>query len=446
MGPKTSTPSGEGGEEWELRRAADVRVWEDKTSYERVDGERMSKRRKSDGSWMVWVRNMEESGLAWVEKKLKNENWKGSILDDTNVSILQEAFAQTKHTPSASATTASKPVLKEHDTQLTVRENHCKELVPFVDQSDSQQEVAIETVPIADNALIVVSGEELAGEKDEEVTEIVLTDATPTLLDEILDRKLLTDGVQNHGVNLLQIPIKLVEPAAITTSAESSPYTDLDDTPVDPEKGIAQGLAFVRRNSVTAKSGRSARSSDLDSPAQVKPLSNSGKLKLIENLGDFIEELEHEPSNPDLKKSPVLKVLQPTTADLIADIKDRLHGFVGVEEQGDESSTAGKPEAVLQKPSSPLFKALPGVDEKKTVGNEFSSDDDTPSGDEAVSDSDSDSAFEIFPPAEPPKMKLHPPVKLDVQHFGKKLGTPVQLPDNKVSSLQGEILTATEKS
>ena len=434
MGPKTSTSSAEVGEEWELRRAADVRIWEDKTSYERVDGERMSKRRKSDGSWMVWVKNIEESGLAWVEKKLKNENWKGSILDDTNVSILQEAFAQMKPTPSTSATTDSKSILKKHGTQLAVRENYCKELVPFVDQSDSLQETTIETVHIADNALTVASGEELAVAEDEEVTEIVLSDAT--LLKDILD------GVQNHGVDRLQIPIKLVEPAAITASAESSPYTDLDDTPVDPEKGIAFALAFARRNSV--KSSLSANSDDLDSPAEVKLQSTSGKLNNIENLGDFIEELQNEPSNPNLKKSPVMKILQPTTADQVSDIKDRLHGFVRDEEQG-ESSTAEKHEVVGHKRGPPLFKALPGADEKKRLRNEFSSDDDA-SGDEVVSDSDSDCGFEIFPPAEPPKMKLHPPVKLDVQQFGKRLGTPVQLPDKKASGLQGEISTATETS
>lgn len=39
------------------------------------------------------VASWKESGLMWVEQKLRNENWRGASLNDENVSILQEAFA-----------------------------------------------------------------------------------------------------------------------------------------------------------------------------------------------------------------------------------------------------------------------------------------------------------------------------------------------------------------
>ncbi|XP_024378225.1 uncharacterized protein [Physcomitrium patens] len=40
-----------------------------------------------------WFTSCKDSGLVWVEQKLRNEDWRGAYLNDDNVSILQEAFA-----------------------------------------------------------------------------------------------------------------------------------------------------------------------------------------------------------------------------------------------------------------------------------------------------------------------------------------------------------------
>jgi hypothetical protein len=245
--------------------------------------------------------------------------------------------------------------------------------------------------------------------------------------------------VHHLGVIPIQIPLK-----AATTGgggAEPSPDTELDDTPSELRKRM-MSASLVRRDSMNANSGKSVSSveSDLDSPtAQVK-LSKSGKLNLIESLGNLIEEQDHEVHEHG-KKSPVLQALKPTAADELQDVKDKLEHFL-IEEHKDVAVVPSLPAAVEEKslpelagktssskPGSPLFKASPvasAAEKKKLkVRNEFSSDDES-SGDEQFSESDSDSEFEIFPPVEPPKMKLHPPVKLDIQQIEKRLGTPLQ--------------------
>lgn len=82
--------------EVELRRGTEVKIWEDKgVKVQEEDGERLSKRQKSgkdQSTWSNWVKNYQQTGLAWVEHKLRNENWRGAALNDENVSILQEAF------------------------------------------------------------------------------------------------------------------------------------------------------------------------------------------------------------------------------------------------------------------------------------------------------------------------------------------------------------------
>ena len=83
-------------QEVELRRGAEVKIWEDKrVKVQEEDGERLSKRQKSGkdpSTWSNWVKNYQQTGLAWVEHKFKNDNWRGAALNDENVSILQEAF------------------------------------------------------------------------------------------------------------------------------------------------------------------------------------------------------------------------------------------------------------------------------------------------------------------------------------------------------------------
>lgn len=442
----STTPLGE-GEEFELRRVTTPKVWKDDqslyTEEEEVDenGGRTFKRRKADG-WMDWVKEIEESGLAWVEKKLKNENWKGSTLNDENVSILQEAFSEKTHPVSTIPET--KPSTHQEastssSSSLQAQESLAKEVIlPFSEALDlihPQGGTIGEAAPPKEE---IEFGE--GGEQRDQVAPVLVTPHPVRVTESSSDGG--GGGVHHLGVVPIQIPLK-----AATTGgggAEPSPDTELDDTPSELRKRM-MSASLVRRDSINANSGKSVSSveSDLDSPAAQVKLSTSGKLHLIENLGNLIEEQEHEVHEHG-KKSPVLQALKPTAADELQDVKDKLEHFL-IEEHKDVAVVASLPAAVVpveekslpelagktssSKPGSPLFKATPvasAAEKKKLkVRNEFSSDDES-SGDEQFSESDSDSEFEIFPPVEPPKMKLHPPVKLDIQQIEKRLGTPLQ--------------------
>lgn len=443
----STTPLGE-GEEFELRRVTTPKVWKDDrslyTEEEEVDenGGRTFKRRKADG-WMDWVKEIEESGLAWVEKKLKNENWKGSTLNDENVSILQEAFSDKTHPVSTIPET--KPSTRQEastssSSSLQAQPSVAKEVIlPFSDALDlinPQAGTIGEVAPLKEE---IEFGE--GGEQRDQVAPVLVT-PHPVRATES-SSNVGGGGVHHLGVVPIQIPLK-----AATTGdggAEPSPDTELDDTPSEFRQRM-MSASLVRRDSMNANSGKSVSSveSDLDSPAAQVKLSKSGKLHLIESLGNLIEEQEHEVHEHG-KKSPVLQALKPTAADELQDVKDKLEHFL-LEEHKDVAVVASLPPAAAvgvqekslpelagktssSKPGSPLFKATPvasAAEKKKLkVRNEFSSDDES-SGDEQFSESDSDSEFEIFPPVEPHKMKLHPPVKLDIQQIEKRLGTPLQ--------------------
>ena len=424
-------------------------MWKDDrslyTEEEEVDenGGRTFKRRKADG-WMDWVKEIEESGLAWMEKKLKNENWKGSTLNDENVSILQEAFSE--KTYPVSTIPETKPSTHQEastssSSSLQAQESLAKEVIlPFSDALDLINPQAGTIGEAAPPKEEIGFGE--GGEQRDQVAPVLVTPHPVKVTESSSDGG--GGGVHHLGVIPIQIPLK---PATTGGGgSEPSPDTELDDTPSELRKRM-MSATLVRRDSINANSGKSVSSveSDLDSPAAQVKLSKSGKLHLIENLGNLIEEQDHEVHEHG-KKSPVVQALKPTAADDVQDVKDKLEHFL-LEEHKDGAVVATLPAAVVaveekslpelaaktssSKPGSPLFKATPvasaGEKKKLKVRNEFSSDDET-SGDEQFSESDSDSEFEIFPPVEPPKMKLHPPVKLDIQQIEKRLGTPLQNP------------------
>lgn len=95
MGPHFEDQSDQEGD---LQRSL-----EDKTGHESIlgtrteSGERDIKRKTPSKDFRStiadWAKSCKDSGLTWVEEKLRNENWRGASLNDDNVSILQEAFA-----------------------------------------------------------------------------------------------------------------------------------------------------------------------------------------------------------------------------------------------------------------------------------------------------------------------------------------------------------------
>lgn len=92
MGPQFEDPS-----EQERELQGSEFNAEDEAGLRTEEMMRDVKRKKSSkdirSTFSDWVSSCKESGLTWVEQKLRNENWRGASLNDENVSILQEAFA-----------------------------------------------------------------------------------------------------------------------------------------------------------------------------------------------------------------------------------------------------------------------------------------------------------------------------------------------------------------
>jgi hypothetical protein len=252
-------------------------------------------------------------------------------------------------------------------------------------------------------------------------------------LEDVVEALMHASSVRHEPLGHLQIPKHDVV-------VVDSPSTDLDESSSDLER--TRRLMFVRRDSVNASSGLS----DVDTPVTQ---SKFGKLKQIETLGDLIEEKEQaEKTGADLPARE-LAVLQPTTADQVDDVKDKLEGFthssgeikqiLATIDASPSNPAKAQAPAPAQAPVSPLFKATTGKAKVKSRSG-FDSDDDS-SGEEEFSDSGSDSEFEIFPPVDPKKMKLHPPVKLDIQQLEKKLGTSLSQRTRAAAS-KGEISEA----
>jgi hypothetical protein len=366
---------------WGCRKASDVR--EEKVGQGQEKNLRTSsakqQRRQGKDSWMDWVKNVEATGLAWVDQKLKNEDWTAPILDDRNVSILQEAFGQRKKTetvPEASKTdavfneaAAPEPVLPE---EREVKELSAYEEAPI---EGFQQAGVVQEVVCSANEMPSEGAFPAAEEK------YVVEEAPIFVVDE------------QFSAPVIVIPDKPLqrEPSVSKPSA-------------DPDEGSRQEEA--QRQALSSLSMVS-RSSDVESPA--RPLSTTEKLFVIESLADAIEAQENEPEEAKQKASPVIKALRPSTSDKVTDIIEKLKGFV---EDGAPSSNAA-PSLVI-KTVHPASRSI-----KEESNNEeilgSSDDEDTSSEDGLVSDSESDSEFQIFPQLKPADIKIHPPVKLDVQ-------------------------------
>ena len=416
LGPQSgaTSDSQHGEENWEFRRVADVKVWEDRSMGE---GERGGRLERTDGNWMAWARSVREAGVSWIEAKLRNDNWQGSAVNDDNVHILQEASWSTSDPSTSAASTVVEDVVVPEGRMPAV-------LAPSaLFKVDSK---------IKELALEKSSGVADFGEDAPELEDI---DEEPELLPGKAQSMKPAISIHYESLSTLEIP-KTV--AAVVTTVEN-PGTDLDES-----TDLDKGRRLVRRNSVNASSGLSVASeSDDDTPAVALALSKSGKLKQIETLGDVLEYKEHlERTGEELPAGELAAVLQPTLAEQVKDVKDALEGFthnsgevkpilvseirpVVVTEIKPVNTSSAMPKegAVKKAPGSPLFKETKATAKKNVKKSSAFSDDDSSSGEEELSDSDSDSEFEIFPPVDPKKMKLHPPVKLDIQQLEKKLGT-----------------------
>lgn len=439
VGQKSSDDTqNESDENWEFRRTADVKVWEDKNFF---DSERTPSQRVTDGSWMDWVSSIQELGLNWLESKLKNETWKGRSLNDDNVSILQET-TWVDNGPSTSEPDQSGVTEVATPSSFVRGDIVTNGRVPAA---------------IAPSALFKVdSGLKAArfgmdfDEGHPEHASTVGPGAGAGKAQSVRHSSSHSSNtVQHEPLESLQVP-KEIEVAFVP----DSPATDLDDSP-ELDKNRRLLFATVRKDSMNANSGLSATcgESDVDTPVPVVLLSSSGKLKQIEDLGDLMESIENAEHTGE--KMPESTILVPTTAEQVQDVKDKLEGFVS--ENSESSSHGGrreernlpvsteKKQSLLHpmmkspsKPGSPLFK---DSDQKSTKTKGSISDDSSSSGEEELSDSDDsvgDSEFEIFPPVDPAKMKLHPPVKLDIPHLEKKLGTSLSQ-RTRSSSPKGEI-------
>ncbi len=422
LGPSSSKHGGGGVSEsednWDFRKSSDggAREWEEKDILqEQENGDRPSKKRKSSGreSWVDWVKNVEAIGLAWVDQKLKNEseNWPGQKLDDHNVSILQEAFGQENLTRSSQE---DAQVPESHATRgANERESNpsvAKEL-PVYDESPRHSS--------RDRAGVVDSGG--LPNSDEMLGEDVRGGAVEEDLAEGEEARTAVNSAavmheHSSSVPVIQIPPK---PSILGESAVESPSTDEDEDLGRPRQRVVGSLS---------------RSSDLDSPATLT--SASVKLSGVESLAEAIESQENyavQDQNTTSQAaiaagvSPaILKALQPSTSEKVNDIIEKLKVFC---EDGLDAPPSAPP-----KQSSPLFKPL-----SKEGGNNSSrngkkpkkkqlldsSDDDTSSGDEVMSDSDSDSGFQIFPAHPTADMKVRPPMKLDKQQQQQKTNTSV---------------------
>jgi hypothetical protein len=416
LGPNSSK-HGDGGvseseDNWDFRKSSDggAREWEEKDILqEQENGDRPSKKRKSSGreSWVDWVKNVEAIGFAWVDQKLKNEseNWPGQKLDDHNVSILQEAFGQENLTRSSQE---DAQVPESHATRgANERESNpsvAKEL-PVYDESPRHSS--------RDRAGVVDSGG--LPNSDEMLGEDVRGGGVEEDLAEGEEARTAVNSAavmheHSSSVPVIQIPPK---PSILGESAVESPSSDEDEDLGRPRQRVVGSLL---------------RSSDLDSPATLT--SASVKLSGVDSLAEAIESQENyavqDRNNTSQAAiaagvSPaILKALQPSTSEKVNDIIEKLKVFC---EDGLDAPTSAPP-----KQSSPLFKPLSkeGGNNNSSNGKKpkkkqllDSSDDDTSSGDEVMSDSDSDSGFQIFPAHPTADMKVRPPMKLDKQQQQK---------------------------
>jgi hypothetical protein len=368
---------------WGFRKASDVR--EEKVGHEQEQELRHSstkqQRRQGKESWTDWVKNVEATGLAWVDQKLKNEDWTAPILDDRNVSILQEAFGQRKQPESVAEASKIDAVFNEAAAPEPVlpQEREVKEL-------SAREEAPVEGFQQADFVQeVVCSANERpsVGAFPDAEEKYVVEEAPISVEDE------------QFSVPVIVIPGKPLqrEPSVSTPSANP----DEDSRQEEAQRKALSSLSMV------------SRSSDVESPA--RPLSTTEKLSVIESLADAIEAQENEPEEAKQKASPVIKALRPSTSDKVTDIIEKLKGFV---EDGAPSSKAA-PSLVIKTVLPASRSSKDKINNEESLGSSDDEDEETSSEDGVVSDSDSDSEFQIFPQLKPADIKIHPPVKLDLQ-------------------------------
>jgi hypothetical protein len=368
---------------WGFRKASDA--GEEKVAQEHEKKLRSSstKQQRSQGtdSWMDWVKNVEATGLAWVDQKLKNEDWTAPILDDRNVSILQEAFGQRKQTESVAESSKTDVVFNEASAPEAVRpqEREVKGLSAYEEApiEGFQQAGVVQEVVCSANERPIEGAFPAADEK------YVLEEAPISVVDE------------QFSVPVVLIPDKPLqrEPSVLNPSA-------------DPGEGSRQVEAQIKALSSLSMV---SRSSDVDSP--VRPLSTTEKLSVIESLADAIEAQENEPEAAKQKPSPVIKALRPSTSDKVTGIIEKLKGFV---EDGAPSAKE-VPSLVIKTVLPASRSSRDKSTNEEILGSSGEEDEETSSEDGVVSDSDFDSEFQIFPQLKPADIKIHPPVKLDLQ-------------------------------
>jgi hypothetical protein len=368
---------------WGFRKASDVR--EEKVGQEEKKNLRLSstKQQRSQGkdSWMDWVKNVEATGLAWVDQKLKNEDWTAPILDDRNVSILQEAFGQRKQAES---------VPESSKTDAVINEAAAPEPV-LPQEREVKQLSAYEEAPIEgfQQAGVV---QEVVCSANERPSEGAFLDAKEKY---VVEEAPISVADEQFSVPVIVVSDKLLqrEPSVSSPSA-------------DPDGGSRQEEA--QRKALSSLSMVS-QSSDVEGP--VRPLSTTEKLSVIESLADAIEAQENQPEEGKQKASPVIKALQPSASDKVTDIIEKLKGFV---EDGAPSSKAA-PSLVIKTVLPASFSSKDKSNKEEILGSSDEEDEESSSEDGVVSDSESDPGILIFPQLKPADIKIHPPVKLDLQ-------------------------------
>lgn len=125
LGPHFEQPPNEDDEF--LINAADFTTEDDQGAG---DGRDQGDARRNRDVPSSWLKSWKESSISWVEKKLQKENWKGSALNDNNVSILQEAFAHRAPQVLTKLVTRRIPDDEEEEEQRSV-------VIPALSHSDS---------------------------------------------------------------------------------------------------------------------------------------------------------------------------------------------------------------------------------------------------------------------------------------------------------------------
>jgi len=337
---------------------------------------------------MDLVRNLEALGLAWADQKLKNHNCRGSTLDDSKVSILQEVFEL--RTDPATVSEAS----------------DLSNVVGNKEEESKPSQVCQESA--AEDRLQGHSDESPTGQCLQGTTAVEEVVAVSSDPDEIQEGDLehnapvAAEVEQENGV-VQGVPALVVMPGSssaatlMTMPAMSSATVVGESASVDlcPSPDIDDGAS---RDEAEIKEPRT-----ILSPNSAKPLpASEKKLSVIESAVDAIEGEEnvksHEASiRPSSSTALTAAALRPSISVKVTDIIEKLTGFV---EDGVPSS---KPTALLFKPWSAAAAAAGKKKKKKSKKEksmESSDDDGLSSGhEEAISEADSDSGVPNVPDA-----------------------------------------------